>query len=69
MSIKERRIAAGLTQQQLAELLDVNQSTVSHWEHGDKPLIKYQRKLAAILNCEVGDLRRQDHEDRKTASL
>ena len=65
MSIRDRRIAAGLTQTQLADILEVTQSSISHWEHGDAPLVKYQRKLAKVLRCTVDDLRvgKEDHEE------
>lgn len=34
--IRRQRQAAGLTQQQLADLLHVSQSLVARWEHGQR---------------------------------
>ena len=57
MTLKERRIAANMRQEDVAKALEVDQSTVSKWEqHGSKPLPKYQRKLAALFECDVSDL-------------
>ncbi len=45
-----RRKALGLTQEQLAELLDVGRTTVARWERGEaRPLPWLQRKLASTL--------------------
>jgi tetratricopeptide (TPR) repeat protein/transcriptional regulator with XRE-family HTH domain len=45
-----RRKALGLTQEQLAELLDVGRTTVARWERGEaQPLPWLQRKLANTL--------------------
>jgi len=56
--IAERRKAAGLGQGQVAEVLDVTQSTVSKWELGwaipDLPTVL---ALADLLNFSVDDLR------------
>lgn len=57
MTLKERRVAANLRQEDVAEKLDVDQSTVSKWETlGNKPLRKYQRNLAALYGCTVEEL-------------
>lgn len=46
-----------MRQEDVAKALEVDQSTVSKWEqHGSKPLPKYQRKLAALFECDVSDL-------------
>ena len=36
--LKEKRIALGLTQAQLAEILDVKPNTVARWERGLLPV-------------------------------
>lgn len=57
MSIKTRRESAGMTQAQLAALMDVHQAAVSLWEAGKtRPLRKYRAKLANILGCSVEEL-------------
>ncbi len=59
MTIKERRIAKGLTQEQLAAIMKTERSTVAKWEAGgsmpraDKLVI-----LADVLNCTVDELLR-----------
>lgn len=55
--IARRRIAAGLTQTQLAERLGVTQLTVSRWENeGRIPRRPMLYKLAEMLACEPRDL-------------
>lgn len=54
--IARRRIAAGITQNQLAKTLCVTQTTVSHWESGVIPRKKMLMKLAELLKCEPRDL-------------
>ena len=57
MSLRDRRIAAGLTQAEVAKKLDVDQSAVCHWEKGrGGPIRKYQKKLAKIYGCTVDEL-------------
>lgn len=57
MTLKERRLVANLTQEEVAKALEVNQSSVSKWEGGHGvPLKKYQRKLASLFNCTEQEL-------------
>lgn len=57
MTLKERRIAANLRQEDVARELEVDQSSVCKWEVlGNKPLLKYQRKLANLYGCTVEEL-------------
>ena len=57
VTLKERRLAANLTQEDVAKMLEVNQSSVSKWECGQGvPLKKYQRKLANLFNCTEQEL-------------
>lgn len=57
MTLRERRTAAKLRQEDVARELEVNQSTVCKWEVlGCKPLPKYQRKLAALYGCTVEEI-------------
>jgi DNA-binding transcriptional regulator YiaG len=49
-SVKARRIAAGLTQEQLADLTDLNITTIRRWEQGyGKPSPKTMKLLWPIL--------------------
>ena len=57
MTLKDRRLAAGMTQQELAEKLLVDQAAVSNWERGiNPPLPKYCKQLCAIFNCTEEEL-------------
>lgn len=61
MAIKELRIAAGMTQAQLAKKMNVDQSAVSLWESGKTaPMRKLHKKLAKVLGCTVEELLRAD---------
>ena len=55
--IRVARLAAGLTQVEVANRLDVQQGTVSAWETGRKiPTAANLIRLAALLNVTVDDL-------------
>lgn len=57
MGIRKVRCARGLTQKDLAEMLKVDQSTVSWWERGKcAPVAKRLPYIAEILNCSVEEL-------------
>jgi transcriptional regulator with XRE-family HTH domain len=49
--IRESRERAGLSQVQLAKMIDMSQSTVDGYEHGRQPKISMLQKIAAI--CKV----------------
>lgn len=56
-SIKELREAAGITQQELADSIGVDRSTVAKWESGAaSPAFSKIPKLADGLKCEISDL-------------
>ncbi len=55
--IAQLRIAKGLTQAQLANLVNVPTSAVSKWETGTvNPGMKSLAKLAAALSCSTDNL-------------
>lgn len=57
MSLKEKRLAKNLTQETLAQKLNVRQASVAMWETGKaKPTVNNLLKLSEILNCSVDDL-------------
>ena len=61
MSIKKAREKSGLTQQDLAKTLDIDQSTVCLWETGKtQPRAKLLPSIAEILGCTVDELLRHD---------
>jgi transcriptional regulator with XRE-family HTH domain len=57
--LAQRRKALGLTQEQLADLLNVNRTTVARWERGQaQPLPWQQPKLARALKFPPNESRR-----------
>lgn len=57
LTLKQRRVMANMLQEDVAKELEVDQSAVSKWEKGEtKPLLKYQRKLAALYDCSIEEL-------------
>ena len=57
MGLRNLRIKAGMTQQELADKLEVNQAAVSRWENGDNPpLPKYQKKICRLFGCTAEEL-------------
>lgn len=60
------RKKAKLTQCELAELLNVRQSSVAMWESGEvMPTADKLPKIAKILNCKIDDLYRGGEGDEK----
>jgi transcriptional regulator with XRE-family HTH domain len=55
-NLRERREAAGLSQQQLGLRVERGQQQVSHWESGDhRPSAEHLEALAAVLGCHWTD--------------
>ena len=53
-NFKNRRLACGLSQKQIADYLKITPQSVSKWENGDAlPSIDYLPKLAECLNCDI----------------
>lgn len=56
-NLKNLRKAVGLSQTQLADMLNVSNRTVSHWEHGNsEPSLSQLKELKSILRVEYDDL-------------
>ena len=52
MRIKEYRERTGMTQEALADKLNVDRSVISYWERGTAtPCKKHRAMLCAILQC------------------
>ena len=57
LGLKVMRIKRQMSQEDLAGLMGVNQTTVSLWEQGkSSPSLLKLKRLAEILNCTVNDL-------------
>ena len=55
--IKEARKQAGLTQQELADKLEISSVAVSRWERGERnPKLETLKKIAAAIDAPVGEL-------------
>ena len=55
--IRAARIAAGMTQQQLADALGISQVSVTRWETGEhEPRVSTLKRIAAVLGCDLRDL-------------
>jgi len=64
--IKDLRIKSGLRQIDLAEKLDVLQSTISHWENGKvEPDNESLKKMSEIFETTVDDIIGATHVNRK----
>lgn len=56
-NIRERRIAAGLTQQELADVLDVSRASIGHWETGHAmPRMGHIEQMASAFGCSTVDI-------------
>ena len=57
MTLRERRLKTGLRQEDVARVLEVDQTAVSYWENGKtKPLNKHKKRLARLYGCSVDEL-------------
>lgn len=55
--MRELREAAGLTQKQVAEYINVARSTVAMWESGkSRPLFQNLVSLAKLYHCSIDEL-------------
>ena len=55
--LRLRRVAAGITQVELAESVGTGQTSVSQWERGvTTPTLVHLRRLALALDCDLVDL-------------
>lgn len=56
-SLRKKRLAAGLSQKELADKLGIVQSAISAWESGEKmPRVAQLPELAAALHCTIDEL-------------
>lgn len=54
--LKAARIAAGLSQVELAERVGCTQKDISRWEAGREPMALTLKRLAQALGCSMDDL-------------
>lgn len=66
--IKRARLTAGLSQQQLAEEVNVHAHSVSRWEHGVLPHPYHQKLLCKVLNVSPNELGFLDNLNTENAS-
>lgn len=64
MKFRELRLAANLTQQDIANRLNVDRSTVSYWEKGTAmPRAEQLPKLADLYRCTIDALYGRDGQN------
>lgn len=54
--IRDARLAAGLSQSELARKLGVTTQSVSWWETGGDPRLSHLRKIARVTKTTVAEL-------------
>jgi transcriptional regulator with XRE-family HTH domain len=65
-SIRQARLAAGLTQQMLAERLGITQGAISQWEKGTaRPSISVLKPLASVLGITLDELITEESQDEQ----
>ena len=61
ISIRQKRIAAEMTQADLAKHLGVFQSAVAQWENGlTSPRLDKLQAMATLFKCSIDELVRKD---------
>lgn len=64
ISIRTKRVAAKLTQAELAKRLGVYQGAVSQWESGmTNPKLDKLKAMAELFGCTLDELLREDGQD------
>ena len=67
MSFSSAREKAGMTQNEVAQALGVNQSSVSFWESGrNQPRAKQMVKLAKLYGVTVDELLREEDQNAES---
>lgn len=67
--LKYYRMKKGLSQQEVATLLGVAQSTVAMWENGtNTPRVKRLLQLAELYGCTMEELLREDPNETEDGS-
>ncbi|MBI3353229.1 MAG: helix-turn-helix domain-containing protein [Nitrospirae bacterium] len=60
--LRKRCLDLGLLQAQVAEWIGVKESTEWNWEHGRKPVMRYQAKIIEFLGYRPGVLNKRGGE-------
>lgn len=57
LPLRQLRLQQGLTQQEVASVLNVTKASVSHWELGQRqPSVDTAAQLASVLGCSLADV-------------
>lgn len=56
-AIRARRLAAGISQRELAERVEVSHTQIARYEiHGAEPTVPVARRIADVLGCSIDEL-------------
>lgn len=65
-TFKEKRLQAGLSQQKLANLINVDRTLISQWERGIcEPNIETLRKICIVLDISADELLEIETEEER----
>ncbi len=57
LPLRQLRLRRGLTQQEVANALNVTKASISHWELGQRqPSVETVAQLASVLGCSLSDV-------------
>ena len=59
MTIKQARLLAGLTQQQMSDLFEIPKRSIENWEAGDRKPPAYVEKLIVDKLQQIADTKRK----------
>lgn len=64
MNFKRMRLKTGLTQQDVAQRLNISNTTVSMWETGESlPRAELLTKIAKLYDCTIDELLTHDENE------
>ena len=65
MTLRDLRVHAGVTQEDMASACNLTQGAVSRWESGGGPPRKYHELICRKLDCSADELREAIADQRR----